>query len=450
MNKLPQLNQCKVVILGLGYVGLPLLKAFGSCNSCIRTQKKINRKVIGFDIDDSRIKELLSGIDRTKEVSSQDLKNLKNTTFTSDINDLLEGDVFIVTVPTPIDKFNKPDLQILENASKTIGFILKKRLEKRKSDFSKPVIIYESTVYPGATEEVCIPLIEKESKLKLNLDFFCGYSPERINPGDANRKLSNIVKVTSGSDNASGEWVDAFYGSIIEAGTFKTDNIKVAEAAKVIENTQRDLNIALINELSMIFEKLGIDTLDVLNAASTKWNFLPFKPGLVGGHCIGVDPFYLTHKATEIGYYPEVVLAGRRINDSMAKFVGHRIIKEIAKRNINIPSSKILILGTTFKENCPDFRNTKVVDIINFLIDFNLKIDIFDPIVSKVSFENEHNLKLKNKINKEDKYDVVLIAVPHSCFNEFKDSFWTEIINKKGFIFDLKGMLPKKYKAIRL
>ena len=383
-SNLPDINTCSISIIGLGYVGLPLALAFSNTNINYRNKEKINRKVIGFDINQNRINNLLRNIDETQETQSNELLNKKNIIFTNEVKFLSESDVFIVTVPTPVDKANNPDLTYLKNACKIIGLAIKKQNKVKPNNKNvKKVIIFESTVFPGATEEFCAPIIEHFSCLKLNNEFFLGYSPERINPGDKQHRLKDIIKITSGSTKESASWIDNLYSTIIKAGTHKCGSIKVAEAAKVIENTQRDLNIALINELSIIFNKLNIDTFDVLEAAETKWNFMPFKPGLVGGHCIGVDPYYLTFKAEQLDYYPQIILAGRRINDSMASWFADQLILNMSKNNIQIGCSNVLVMGLSFKENCPDIRNTKVVDMIKRFNEYNIKTFIYDPVVHK-------------------------------------------------------------------
>ena len=411
-----------LAIIGLGYVGLPLAVEFS---------KKY--KVFGFDINTTRIKELQSAYDRTCEVEKSELL-ASNIHYTSDINAIKEVQIFIITVPTPIDKFNKPDLTPILSASKSVGAVLKKG----------DIVIYESTVYPGCTEEDCVPVLQKESGLKYNVDFFCGYSPERINPGDKNHRLPNIKKVTSGSNGTTADEVDALYKSIITAGTHKASSIKVAEAAKIIENSQRDINIAFVNELALIFNKMEIDTLEVLEAAQTKWNFLPFKPGLVGGHCIGVDPYYLTYKAESLGYHSQVILAGRQVNDNMGIFVANQIIKEMVKKSYKIVGSKIAILGITFKENCPDIRNSKVIDIIQELSDFGCEISVFDPLANKDEVKKEYDIILQEDFN-ANAYEVIVIAVAH---DEFKKLALLD--NKKRIIFDLKGILPKEKVTRRL
>ena len=421
-NLIKKMEGHKLVIgiIGMGYVGLPLAVEFG---------KKYS--TIGFDINSRRIKELMSGKDSTLEVESGELKNATKLRYTDELNQIAECDVYIVTVPTPIDEFKQPDLTPLKCASQTIGKVLSKG----------NIVIYESTVYPGATEEVCVPILEKESGLKFNHDFFAGYSPERINPGDKEHRVTTIKKVTSGSTPEIADFVDQFYKSIITAGTHKASSIKVAEAAKVIENTQRDVNIALINELSLIFNRLGIDTQAVLEAAGSKWNFLPFRPGLVGGHCIGVDPYYLTHKAQAIGYQPEVILAGRRINDNMGKYVANQVVKLMIKRGIPVANSNILIMGLTFKENCPDLRNTRVVDIIDELNSYNAKVDIHDPWVDQLEAKNEYGIEVINNLD-DEKYDAIILAVAHKQFAEMGIEQIRKIAKNEHVIYDIKHLLP--------
>jgi UDP-N-acetyl-D-galactosamine dehydrogenase len=422
------LENTKIAIIGLGYVGLPLAVEFS---------KKY--PVIGFDINAGRIEELKSGTDSTLEVSDTELAQAKSLSFSSDKSVLSEANVFVVTVPTPIDKHKQPDLTPLINASEMLGNVVKKN----------DVIIYESTVYPGATEEDCLPIVERVSGLTFNKDFFAGYSPERINPGDKEHRVTNILKVTSGSNEQVADYVDALYASIITAGTHKASSIKVAEAAKVIENTQRDVNIALINELSIIFNKLGIDTLEVLEAAGTKWNFLPFRPGLVGGHCIGVDPYYLTHKAQTVGYHPEMILAGRRLNDGMGNYVVSQLVKQMVKKRIQVDGAKVLVLGLTFKENCPDLRNTRVVDIIDELKDYNIDVDVHDPWCSIEEAKTEYDIVLTKK-PAMNSYDGIILAVGH---NEFK-ALGSKTIRKFGksehVLYDLKYVLDKHEIDIRL
>lgn len=411
-----------LAIIGLGYVGLPLAVEFGK-----------HRAVIGFDINPKRVAELRSGEDHTLECSRGELKAATHLRYSSDPQDLKAAEVFIVTVPTPVDQANRPDMTPLVKASETVGKALKKG----------DVVIYESTVYPGATEEVCVPVLERNSGLKFNVDFFCGYSPERINPGDKEHRLPTIKKVTSGSTPAVADGVDALYAQIVTAGTHKASSIKVAEAAKVIENTQRDVNIALMNELSLIFHKLGIDTLEVLQAAGTKWNFLPFRPGLVGGHCIGVDPYYLTHKAQEVGYHPEVILAGRRINDNMSRHVADETVKLMLRKGLPVLGSKVLVLGLTFKENCPDVRNTKVVDIIRTLKGYNTEVDVYDPWIDVDEAEHEYGLKCLGEVPAAGKYAAVVLAVGHKQFMELGADGVRAFGQPGAVVFDVKSILPR-------
>ncbi|WP_157351555.1 Vi polysaccharide biosynthesis UDP-N-acetylglucosamine C-6 dehydrogenase TviB [Aliarcobacter butzleri] len=405
----------KICVIGLGYVGLPLAHAFSA-----------KYEVVGFDISKWRIDELSTGYDRTLELTESQVKEaIKNgMKFSLDINDIKDCNIYIVTVPTPIDKNKRPDLTPLIKASETVGKVLKK----------DDIVIYESTVYPGATEEDCVPVLEKFSNLKFNIDFFCGYSPERINPGDKEHTVTKILKVTSGSTPEIGKKVDELYASIITAGTHLAPTIKVAEAAKVIENSQRDINIAFVNELAIIFNKLGINTNDVLAAAGTKWNFLPFRPGLVGGHCIGVDPYYLTHKAQSIGYNPEIILAGRRLNDNMGIYVANQVIKLMIKKGHKIEGSKVLVLGITFKENCPDIRNSRVIDVIEELQEFGCNIDIYDPWADTKEVEHEYNLKLIKELNIA-KYEAIVLAVAHNEFKQLK------LKTDENIVFDIKSIL---------
>lgn len=414
-----------IAIIGLGYVGLPLSVAF--------SKKKHN--VIGFDINELRIEELKNNKDRTLEVSSKTLEDSKKLYFTNDINDIKDANIYIVTVPTPITKHKSPDLTPIIKASETVAKVLKKG----------DIVIYESTVYPGCTEEICAPILEEKSGLIFNKDFFCGYSPERINPGDKKHTISNIIKVTSGSTNETAIIVDNLYKSIITAGTHMTSSIKVAEAAKVIENTQRDLNIAFINELAIIFDKLEIDTTEVLEAAGTKWNFLRFTPGLVGGHCIGVDPYYLTHKAESVGYHPEVILAGRRINSNMGLFVANKLVKLLVNNGSEIKNAEVLILGITFKENCPDIRNTGVISVISELKEFGMQVDVYDSFADQKEVKKEYNIDLIKEISKD--YKAIVLAVKH---NKFNDLDWVNIVSKDTVVFDLKGFLPKNIATARL
>lgn len=415
------MNHSCVAVIGLGYVGLPLAVEFGK-----------KRAVLGFDISRPRIEALAAGKDATLEVSSEELGSAQYLDFSAVEADLKRCDVFIVTVPTPVDSANRPDLTPLIKASETVG----------RAISPGAIVIYESTVYPGATEEVCVPVLEKLSGLKFNQDFFCGYSPERINPGDKQHRLPSIKKVTSGSTPEIAEKVDQLYKEIITAGTYKASSIKVAEAAKVIENTQRDLNIALINELALIFNKLGIDTQEVLEAAGTKWNFLPFRPGLVGGHCIGVDPYYLTHKAQEIGYHPEVILAGRRINDGMGRFVAQEVIRLMTCKGINPVRAKILIMGLAFKENCPDLRNSRVVDIVKALGEYKSQIDVFDPWVNGSEAQHEYGITpVASPAN--GSYDAIIIAVGHQQFIEMGAKGIRALGKSESVVYDVKYVLPR-------
>ena len=418
----------RIGLIGLGYVGLPLAVEFGK-----------HYPTVGFDIKAARVAELEKGTDSTLETTSEELASAKKLTFTTDKKKLAECNTFIVTVPTPVGKNNRPVLTPLKGASETVGSVLKKG----------DVVVYESTVYPGCTEEYCVPILEEVSGLKFNKDFFAGYSPERINPGDKQHRLPNIKKITSGSTPEIAEYVDALYRSIIVAGTHKASSLKVAEAAKVIENTQRDINIALINELSMIFNRLSIDTEEVLKAAGTKWNFLPFRPGLVGGHCIGVDPYYLTHKAEEVGYRPEMILAGRRLNDSMAEHVAMRVIKLMIGRNIQPSGARVLVLGLTFKENCPDVRNTKVADVVKELKSFGSKVDVYDPWVNAAESEHEYGITPVAK-PKAGSYDAIVVAVAHKEFIELGTNGIRAFGSPNTVIFDIKHVLPKEASDGRL
>ena len=415
------LNSAKIAIIGLGYVGLPLAVEFGK-----------QRPVLGFDINSARIAELQSGQDHTLEVSPAELAEASQLRFSSNPEDLKACQVFIVTVPTPVDKANRPDLTPLVKASETVGRAMP----------AGAIVIYESTVYPGATEEVCVPVLEKFSGKKFNTSFYCGYSPERINPGDKEHRLPSIKKVTSGSTPEVAEAVDQLYKQIITAGTHKASSIKVAEAAKVIENTQRDVNIALMNELSLIFNRLGIDTLEVLQAAGTKWNFLPFRPGLVGGHCIGVDPYYLTHKAQEVGYHSEVILAGRRINDSMATHVADQTVKLMLRKNLPVLGSKVLVLGLTFKENCPDLRNTKVVDIVKALQDYNTQVDVYDPWIDIAEAQHEYGLNCLTQPPQAGHYAAIVLAVSHREFVAWGEQGIKALGQSGAVVYDVKGVLP--------
>ena len=413
------INESKIAIVGLGYVGLPLAVEFGR-----------KMPVLGFDINEPRIDELKAGSDSTLEVSDEELAQASHLSYTCNVEDLKSCNVYIVTVPTPIDKYKKPDLTPLEKASFMLGGVISKG----------DIVIYESTVYPGATEEVCVPIIEEQSGLVFNSDFYAGYSPERINPGDKEHRVSTILKVTSGSTSEVADYVDQLYKQVITAGTHKASSIRVAEAAKVIENTQRDVNIALINELALIFNRLGIDTEEVLIAAGTKWNFLPFRPGLVGGHCIGVDPYYLTHKAQEIGYNPEMILAGRRLNDNMGSYVVSQVVKLMLQKRIHVNDSRILMMGLTFKENCPDLRNTRVTDMIEELENYGANVDVFDPWVDADEAQKEYGItpisQPENRV-----YDAVIVAVAHDQFRELDSSAIHEFGKENHVVYDIKYIL---------
>jgi UDP-N-acetyl-D-galactosamine dehydrogenase len=414
------LSNVKLGVVGLGYVGLPLAVEFGK-----------HYDTVGFDINSVRVKELSGGKDHTLEVGEAELATAKRLRYTDKLEEIAACNTYIVTVPTPVDKHNRPDLTPLIKASETLGKIIKRG----------DVVIYESTVYPGATEEDCIPLIEKTSGLKFNEDFFAGYSPERINPGDKEHRFITIKKVTSGSTPEVADFVDALYASVVVAGTHKASSIRVAEAAKVIENTQRDLNIALVNELALIFDRMGIDTEAVLLAAGTKWNFLPFRPGLVGGHCIGVDPYYLTHKAQEIGYHPEVILAGRRINDGMSVHVADKVARLMMQKRIHVVDSRILVLGLTFKENCPDLRNSKVVDVIDELKKFNANVDVYDPWVDPAEAEHEYGITPISQLE-EGAYDAIVLAVSHREFIEMGAAKVRALGKPNHILFDVKYIFP--------
>ena len=420
-------ENARIAIIGLGYVGLPLAVEFGK-----------KSPTIGFDINQVRIDELALGRDSTLECSDNELAEATHLSYTTSLQALKECNVYIVTVPTPIDEHKQPDLTPLIKASEVLGTVVSEG----------DVIIYESTVYPGATEEDCIPVVERVSGLKFNQNFFAGYSPERINPGDKEHRVTNILKVTSGSTPEVAEYIDQLYKSIITAGTHKASSIKVAEAAKVIENTQRDVNIALINELSIIFNKLGIDTLEVLEAAGTKWNFLPFRPGLVGGHCIGVDPYYLTHKAQTVGYHPEMILAGRRLNDGMGQYVVSQLVKKMLKKRIHVEGANVLVMGLTFKENCPDLRNTKVVDIVAELKEYNINVDVVDPWCSNEEAQHEYGLSLTQP--KSNHYDAIIMAVGHNEFKQMGATAIHELGKESHVLYDLKYVLDKSDVDMRL
>ena len=423
-----KLDDLKIAVIGLGYVGLPLAVEFG---------KKFS--TVGFDINRKRVDELRSGNDFTLEVNSEDLGRATHLIYTTEIEAIKDCNFYIVTVPTPIDDSNAPDLKPLESASKSVGKVIK----------NGDIVVYESTVYPGATEEVCIPIIEKESGLNFNQDFFAGYSPERINPGDKVNTLTKITKITSGSTPEVAELVDKVYQSIISAGTYRAESMKVAEAAKVIENTQRDLNIAIVNEFAKIFNILGIDTEAVLNAAGSKWNFLKFKPGLVGGHCISVDPYYLTHKAQEVGYRPEVILAGRRINDGMGQYVATQMVKKLASKKIHIDEAKVLVMGFTFKGDCPDVRNTKIIDIIHELKSFNINVDVCDNWANKNEVKEHYNIELIDTL-KQSYYDGLIIAVDHSEYKELGIDYIRSLLKKNHIIYDVKHVFNQSDTDIRL
>jgi len=414
------LRNCRIGVVGLGYVGLPLAVEFGK-----------HFDTVGFDIRSSRIRELQAGRDGTLETTPAELRAAHRLTFTARLADVRRCKIFIVTVPTPIDEFKRPDLSPLVSASETVGKVLKQG----------DIVVYESTVYPGCTEEICVPILERVSGLKFNRDFFIGYSPERINPGDKEHRLPSIRKITSGSTPEAAEFVNKLYGTIIRAGTFKASSVRVAEAAKVIENTQRDVNIALINELALIFSRLGINTEEVLLAAGTKWNFLPFRPGLVGGHCIGVDPYYLTHKAQEIGYHPEMILAGRRLNDSMGQYVASEVLRLMAAQRIHIKGARILVLGLTFKENCPDIRNSKVVDVINELRKFGALVDVYDPWVNGAEARHEYGIRPVRTL-KRAHYDAAVVAVGHGEFKQLGAAGVRRLCRRKHVLYDIKYVFP--------
>jgi UDP-N-acetyl-D-galactosamine dehydrogenase len=423
-----KLSEVKLAVIGLGYVGLPLAVEFGK-----------RRKVIGFDISENRINQLRNGKDITFETTSEEIGAATELIFSNDINQLNECNCFIITVPTPIDDYKKPDLSYLINASEIVGRALK----------AGDIVIYESTVYPGCTEEECVPVLERVSGLKFNENFYCGYSPERINPGDKVHRVTNVVKVTSGSTPYAAELVDRLYNEIVLVGTHRVKSIKVAEAAKVIENTQRDLNIALINELSIIFNKLGIDTEEVLIAAGSKWNFLPFRPGLVGGHCIGVDPYYLTYKAEGIGYHPEIILAGRRMNDNMGVYIASQLVKAMTKKRIHIEGAKVLVMGFAFKENCSDIRNTRVFDVVSELQEFSCCVDIYDPLVDSEEAKNEYGLKMIEEIS-ADTYDAIILAVAHNQFKQIGVAGIRVLGKENMVLYDLKYILQINEADLRL
>lgn len=422
------LNNIKIAVIGLGYVGLPLAAEFGKY-----------RPVVGFDINETRVNELRAGIDNTREVETDSLLSAKQLIFSTELSDLSDSNFYIITVPTPIDENNAPDLRPLQGASTAVGKVIKKG----------DIVVYESTVYPGATEEVCIPIIEKESGLVFNKDFYAGYSPERINPGDKVNTLTKITKITSGSTPEAADIIDCLYASIIKAGTYRASSIKVAEAAKVIENTQRDLNIAIVNEFAKIFNIIGIDTQAVLDAAGSKWNFLKFKPGLVGGHCISVDPYYLTHKAQEVGYRPEVILAGRRINDGMGQYVATQMVKKLASKKIHIDEAKVLVMGFTFKGDCPDTRNTKVIEIVKELQSFNINVDVYDDWASKEEVKDHYGIELIDEL-KQGYYDGVVIAVDHSDYKNLGIEYIRSLAKENHVIYDVKYVFEESESDLRL
>lgn len=422
------INDIKIAVIGLGYVGLPLAAEFGKY-----------RQVVGFDINKARVNELRQGVDNTKEVETDALVAAKQLTFSTELNDLADCNFYIITVPTPIDENNAPDLKPLQSASTAVGKVIKKG----------DIVVYESTVYPGATEEVCIPIIEKESGLTFNKDFYAGYSPERINPGDKVNTLTKITKITSGSTPEAADLIDSLYASIIKAGTYRASSIKVAEAAKVIENTQRDLNIAIVNEFAKIFNIIGIDTQAVLDAAGSKWNFLKFKPGLVGGHCISVDPYYLTHKAQEVGYRPEVILAGRRINDGMGQYVATQMVKKLARKKIHIDEARVLVMGFTFKGDCPDTRNTKVIEIVKELQSFNINVDVYDNWASKQEVKDHYGIDLIDDL-KAGYYDGIVIAVDHSDYKELGVDYIRSLAKDNYVVYDVKYVFAEGETDLRL
>lgn len=421
MVDIKNIENAKIAVIGLGYVGLPLAVEFGK-----------HFETRGFDINEARIAELNAGHDSTLEVSGEELADSAHFSCTASLDDLRDIDVYIVTVPTPIDSAKRPDLGALRSASRTVGKVLS----------AGNVVIYESTVYPGATEQDCAPILEEVSGLKVNQDFFLGYSPERINPGDKAHRVTDILKVTSGSTAEAAEFVDLLYKKVIRAGTYRASSIQVAEAAKVIENTQRDVNIALVNELALIFNRLGLDTLEVLEAAGTKWNFLPFRPGLVGGHCIGVDPYYLTHKSQEIGYHPAMILAGRRINDNMGLHVAAEVVKLMVRRGMNLPESRILIMGLTFKENCPDVRNTRVVDVIQELRGFGAEVEIYDPWVNPETVREAYGTDVRTECPENGRYDAIVLAVAHHQFMEMTPAAIHALGKQEHVVYDIKSVLP--------
>jgi len=429
MLDLKDIDNTKIAVIGLGYVGLPLAVEFGK-----------HFYTVGFDINAARIAELNAGHDSTLEVSGEELAQAQRFSCSASLDDIKDCDVYIVTVPTPIDSANRPDLSALRSASRSVGQVLS----------AGNTVIYESTVYPGATEDDCAPILEEVSSLELNKDFFLGYSPERINPGDKEHRIADIVKVTAGSTPAAADFIDALYRKVIRAGTFRASSIQVAEAAKVIENTQRDVNIALVNELALIFNRLNLDTLEVLEAAGTKWNFLPFRPGLVGGHCIGVDPYYLTHKSQQIGYHPAMILAGRRINDNMGQFVATEVVRLMVRRGMKLPESRILIMGLTFKEDCPDVRNTRVVDVVRELEGFGATVEIYDPWPDPATVRAEYGIDIMSERPAAGRYDGIVVAVGHRQFRDMSPAEFHELGKPDHIVYDIKSILPADQVDARL
>lgn len=448
MKALPDLDSCTVALIGLGYVGLPLAVCISQKHLLNKEELQHKHKVIGFDIDHSRVLQLSANYDRTLEISNTILQETSNLSFTSNPADLISADVFIITVPTPVDKSKNPNLDALSSASITVGNILKQKAED--GCLLSPIVIFESTVYPGATRDFCLPLIESASNLKCNTDFCIGYSPERLSPGNPAHSLQNIVKVTSASSTLSADWVNSFYSSIVTAGTFKASSIEVAEAAKVVENTQRDLNIALMNELSIIFKLMNVNFSEVLLAAGTKWNFHKFRPGLVGGHCIGVDPYYLTHISEKYGYSPTLINSARRVNEHMALNISHDIIKELTKRYINPCNSKVLVLGLSYKENCSDLRNTKVIDLVHHLCEFNVDITVIDPCVDIDSANRLVPCSVSEQLQDNEQYHAVIVCVAHSNFKNYTATEWSNLILEGGFVYDLHNIVPDIIQPVRI
>tara|TARA_B100001989_G_scaffold123814_1_gene87371 strand:- start:1234 stop:2604 length:1371 start_codon:yes stop_codon:yes gene_type:complete len=443
-------SQCSIAVIGVGYVGLPLLTTFAKTKSCVLTNKPLNRKVIGFDINQSRIEELKSHKDRTNSVGESEIEDCRNNLiFTCNKNEISEANIFIITVPTPINENKDPDLTFIQKATEIVGDTINKNFLEQKNSNIKPLIIYESTVYPGVTDDICIPIIEKITNKKINQDFLVGYSPERINPGDKKNTLTSIIKVTSGSNKEASRKVDYLYKSIIKAGTHNASSIKIAEASKVIENTQRDLNIAFVNELSIIFKTLNIPTLEVLEAAKTKWNFLDFRPGLVGGHCIGIDPYYLKFKSKQMGISPRLVSSVRQINNGMAKWIVDQLIIEMANRRLVIGGTKVLILGYSYKENCPDHRNSRVFDMINALKVYGLEYEIVDPYVDSADCKRDYAIEILNEIPNY-RYSAVIAAVGHDIFRSITLENWKKLIINNGIIFDIKGICPKNLPVLKI